>query len=55
MIDLKMKDIWKIKQGNGGITIIDITREENQPNIVTCLNITSHLGGIIDTTAQGAL
>ena len=47
--------IWMIKQGNGGITIIDLSEEEGQPDQITCLNITSHLGGIIDSTATGAL
>ena len=55
ILGLTNADIWKVKQGNGGITIIDITKDPSQPNIVTCLNITSHLGGVVDKTAQGAL
>ena len=47
--------IWMIKQGNGGITVIDISEKEGQPDQIACLNITSHLGGIIDSTATGAL
>ncbi len=55
ILGLTNADIWKIKQGNGGITIIDITQSSTKPNLIACLNITSHLGGVIDNTAQGAL
>ncbi|AAP99560.1 MULTISPECIES: histidine phosphatase family protein [Prochlorococcus] len=54
LLGLTNADIWKVKQGNGGITIIDLT-EEQEPDIITCLNITSHLGDVVDRTAQGAL
>ena len=55
LLGLMPSKIWMIKQGNGGITIIDLSEEEGQPDQITCLNITSHLGGIIDSTAAGAL
>ncbi len=55
LLGLMPSDIWKIKQGNGGINVIDLSDEEGQPDQITCLNITSHLGGIIDSTAAGAL
>ena len=55
LLGLTPSEIWMIKQGNGGITIIDLSEKENQPDQITCLNITSHLGGIIDLTAAGAL
>tara|TARA_Y100001968_G_scaffold89236_1_gene80313 strand:+ start:28764 stop:30095 length:1332 start_codon:yes stop_codon:yes gene_type:complete len=55
LLGLKPSNIWMIKQGNGGITIVDICSDPSQPDTVTCLNITSHLGGIIDNTATGAL
>ncbi|WP_320664139.1 histidine phosphatase family protein [Prochlorococcus sp. MIT 1223] len=55
LLGLNESNIWMIKQGNGGITIIDLSNEDDQPHIVTCLNLTSHLGGVIDTTAIGAL
>ena len=44
-----------IKQGNGGITVIDIFNDPDKENVVSALNITSHLGGILDLTALGAL
>jgi len=55
LLGLMPSKIWMIKQGNGGITIIDLGEGENQPDQITCLNITSHLGGVIDSTAAGAL
>ncbi len=55
LLGLTNADIWKIKQGNGGITIVDIKKKNNENDVVTCLNITSHLGGVFDNTAQGAL
>ena len=55
LLGLMPSNIWMIKQGNGGITVIDLSEEEGQPDQITCLNITSHLGGIIDSTATGAL
>ena len=55
LLGLMPSKIWMIKQGNGGITVIDLSEEEGQPDQITCLNITSHLGGIIDSTAAGAL
>ena len=55
LLGLTPSKIWMIKQGNGGITVIDLSEEEGQPDQIICLNITSHLGGIIDSTAAGAL
>ena len=55
LLGLTPADIWTIKQGNGAVTIVDIATETNQPDVVTCLNLTSHLGGVIDCTAAGAL
>ncbi len=55
LLGLSPAEIWLIKQGNGGITVIDISNNLEEPSIVACLNITSHLGGVLDHTAQGAL
>ncbi|MFL0782285.1 MAG: histidine phosphatase family protein, partial [Prochlorococcus sp.] len=44
-----------VKQGNGGVTVVDIPPDQSQPAVVTCLNLTTHLGGVIDRTAAGAL
>ena len=55
LLGLTPSEIWMIKQGNGGITVIDLSEKEDQPDQIACLNITSHLGGVIDSTASGAL
>ena len=44
-----------IKQGNGGITIIDLFDDPQKDYVISALNITTHLGGILDSTASGAL
>jgi phosphoserine phosphatase len=56
LLGLSLTDFWKIKQGNGAVTVIDYPEGiEGQP-VVQALNITSHLsGGILDQTAAGAL
>jgi len=56
LLGLDLADIWKIKQGNGAVTVIDYPDGiEGQP-VIQALNITSHLaGGILDKTAAGAL
>ena len=55
LLGLTPSNIWMIKQGNGGVSIIDVPQDPDQDAIVVSLNITSHLGGIIDKTATGAL
>jgi phosphoserine phosphatase len=57
LLGLGLADIWKIKQGNGAVTVIDYPDGiEGQP-VIQALNLTNHLsaGGIIDKTAAGAL
>jgi len=55
LLGMTPADIWSIKQGNGGVTVVDIATETGQPAVVTSLNLTSHLGGVLDRTAAGAL
>ena len=55
LLGLTPADIWTVKQGNGCVNVIDISTEEGQPHVVKCLNLTSHLGGVLDSTATGAL
>lgn len=55
LLGLTPADIWAIKQGNGGVTVVDIAADPGQPAVVTCLNLTSHFGSVIDRTAAGAL
>ena len=55
LLGLTPADIWAVKQGNGGVTVVDMPTEPGQPAVVACLNLTSHLGGVLDRTAAGAL
>ena len=55
LLGIDYSNIWMIKQGNGGITVIDIFNDPQKDNVISALNITTHLGGILDSTASGAL
>jgi probable phosphoglycerate mutase len=55
LLGLTPADIWTIKQGNGGVTVIDDPQGRAGGPVVSCLNLTSHLGGVLDRTAAGAL
>ncbi len=55
ILGIDCSNIWMIKQGNGGITVIDIFNDPQKDDVISALNITTHLGGILDSTASGAL
>jgi probable phosphoglycerate mutase len=55
ILGMNYSNIWMIKQGNGGITVIDLFKDPNKSPVISALNITTHLGGIFDSTASGAL
>ena len=55
LLGIDFSNIWKIKQGNGGITVIDIFDDPEKDHVISSLNITTHLGGVLDSTASGAL
>ena len=55
LLGLAPKDIWAVKQGNGGVSVIDYAPGGSGTPVVACLNLTSHLGGVLDRTAAGAL
>ena len=56
LLGLGLADFWKIKQGNGAVTVIDYPDGIDGQPVIQALNITSHLsGGILDKTAAGAL
>ncbi len=55
LLGLSPADIWAIKQGNGGVTVIDYPQGVASGPVVSSLNLTSHLGGVLDRTAAGAL
>ena len=55
LLGLTPADIWAIKQGNGGVTVIDYPNGPGTAPVVTAMNLTTHLGGVLDRTAAGAL
>ena len=55
ILGIDFSKIWMIKQGNGGITIIDLFDDPQKDHVISALNITTHLGGVLDSTATGAL
>jgi probable phosphoglycerate mutase len=55
LLGLGPADIWAVKQGNGGVTVVDYPHGPGGGPVVACLNLTHHLGGVLDQTAAGAL
>ena len=55
LLGLRPDDIWAVKQGNGGVTVIDYPQGPAGQPVVACMNLTAHLGGVLDRTAAGAL
>ena len=55
LLGLGPESIWTIKQGNGGVTVVDYPDGADGLPVVTCMNLTGHLGGVLDRTAAGAL
>ncbi|MEM9154245.1 MAG: histidine phosphatase family protein [Cyanobacteria bacterium P01_F01_bin.33] len=55
LFDLDPTAFWYFKQGNGAVTVIDYPYGAAEYPILRSLNITSHIGGVIDCTAAGAL
>jgi probable phosphoglycerate mutase len=55
LLGLSPADFWKVKQGNGGVSVIDYPDGANSKPILQAINLTAHLGGVLDKTAAGAL
>jgi probable phosphoglycerate mutase len=55
LLGLTPADIWAIKQGNGGVTVVDYPQGLEGSPVLAAMNLTSHLGGVLDRTAAGAL
>ena len=55
LLGLTPGDIWMIKQGNGGVTVVDYPQGPQGGPVLAAMNLTSHLGGVLDRTAAGAL
>ncbi len=46
---------WSFKQGNGAVSVIDYNYGPTAAPMLRAVNITVHLGGVLDKTAAGAL
>lgn len=55
VLGLQPKDIWAVKQGNGAVTVVDYPKGLRGKPVLQALNLTNHLGGVLDQTAAGAL
>ena len=55
LLGLGPEAIWAVKQGNGGVTVVDYPQGADGLPVLTCMNLTAHLGGVLDRTAAGAL
>ncbi|WP_448524881.1 histidine phosphatase family protein [Parathermosynechococcus lividus] len=54
IVGLGIENFWLFKQGNGSVTVIDYPLKGGLPRL-QAVNITTHLGGVLDRTAAGAL
>ncbi len=55
LLGLKPANFWNVKQGNGAVSVIDYDKNPDSAPVLQAINITSHLGGVLDKTAAGAL
>ncbi len=56
LLGLKTTNFWNVKQGNGGVSVIDYPQGIKGKPVLQAINLTSHLGsGVLDQTAAGAL
>ncbi|MBC8121801.1 MAG: histidine phosphatase family protein [Gemmatimonadaceae bacterium] len=54
-LGLGPEEFWRFRQGNGSVTVIDYPQGVHGQARLSAMNITSHLGGVLDCTAAGAL
>ncbi|MBE9029505.1 histidine phosphatase family protein [filamentous cyanobacterium LEGE 11480] len=52
---LPASSFWNFKQGNGAVSVIDYNYGADAAPMIRAANITTHLGGVLDKTAAGAL
>ncbi|MGK7962896.1 histidine phosphatase family protein [Crocosphaera sp.] len=55
LLGLQPANFWNIKQGNGCVSVIDYPKGMDGHPVLQAINITTHLGGVLDKTAAGAL
>jgi len=55
ILGLPTDNFWNFRQGNGAVSVIDYPSGLNGVPVLQAMNITTHLGGVLDKTAAGAL
>jgi probable phosphoglycerate mutase len=55
LVGLEPENFWNFKQGNGAVSVIDYPNPTNRRPVISAMNITTHLGSVLDKTAAGAL
>ncbi|MDY6785393.1 MAG: histidine phosphatase family protein [Cyanobacteriota bacterium] len=55
LLGLQPSNFWNVKQGNGAVSVIDYPQGAEEYPVLQAINLTSHLGSILDQTAAGAL
>jgi probable phosphoglycerate mutase len=55
VLGLGPEHFWSFKQGNGAVSMIDYAPDRDTKPLLHAMNITTHLGGVLDQTAAGAL
>ncbi|MBD2342957.1 histidine phosphatase family protein [Anabaena subtropica] len=55
VLGLPTDNFWNFRQGNGAVSVIDYPSGLDGAPVLQAMNITTHLGGVLDKTAAGAL
>lgn len=55
VLGLQPANFWNFRQGNGAVSVIDYPDGADSAPILQAMNITTHLGSVLDKTAAGAL
>ncbi|MDY7014299.1 MAG: histidine phosphatase family protein [Cyanobacteriota bacterium] len=55
LLGLQPANFWNVKQGNGAVSVIDYPKGAEGLPVIQAVNLTSHLGSVLDRTAAGAL
>ncbi len=55
ILGLPADNFWNFRQGNGAVSVIDYPFGLDGLPVLQAMNITTHLGGVLDKTAAGAL
>jgi probable phosphoglycerate mutase len=54
-LGLKPDNFWNIKQGNGAVSVIDYPEGIEGKPVLQAINLTTHLGGVLDRISERKL